>query len=198
MKYSVYLKQGSGTLQTESFLQSSDRLEAVKRDRGQLDRWMAEMGVSVKFHNTAVYTIYEDGRPIYNRTHIGSGSKSWAKEPPPAIVFMRGPDLELARAPLKVEVGDHLVFTGGGSKIRIHSFVLRVSGGRVTLKDARSGLEYTTRVDTGSSNGLRVLFHCTGAEFDTKPVDVWVADITRKASDLTAKSVYSQDNGFVI
>jgi hypothetical protein len=76
MKYSVYIKQGN---LPEEFLQSSDDLAKVKKDKASIERWLAEMSVAVIDHSGTVFTIYENGAPILTKRYLGEGSRVWAK-----------------------------------------------------------------------------------------------------------------------
>lgn len=76
MKFAVYIKQGN---LPEEFLQSSDSLAYVKKDKATLDRWISEMGVKLVNHSQTVFTIYENGNPIFVKNYLGEGSRTWAK-----------------------------------------------------------------------------------------------------------------------
>lgn len=76
MKYSVYVQQNG---QSEQFLQSSDYLERVKKDKATVDRWLYEMGITITSHKSAVFNIYADGELIFKRPLLGEGSRSWIK-----------------------------------------------------------------------------------------------------------------------
>lgn len=76
MRYAVYFKQGDSP---EEFLQSSDVIENVKKDKATLTRWLYEMGVTVTNPAASTFTVYEKGVPVLKRSFLGSGSRSWVK-----------------------------------------------------------------------------------------------------------------------
>lgn len=78
MKYSVYIQQGK---LPEEFLQSSNDLDMVKRDKSSLERWISEMSVIMVDHANTVFTIYENGAPLFKKRYLGEGSRVWTKVP---------------------------------------------------------------------------------------------------------------------
>ncbi len=79
MKYAIYVKQAAN--QPEEFLQSSDDLSRVKKDKQTVERWLFEMGVTITYYETTKFTIYEDGVAVFRRNLVGDGSKTWVKIP---------------------------------------------------------------------------------------------------------------------
>jgi hypothetical protein len=194
MKFSVYLSQGQGSKRTEHFLQSSDRLEAVKRDKGSLDRWISEMGIALIHHKSAVYTIFENGQPVYTRHQLGAGSKSWVKvAPTPKPKFFLNADLELVYS-LSLAVGDHLFLSGDNtliqSVITIHSAV-----GKRWRVQSSSGLDLVVNLDDGTmrlpgaGTLLRVVFHASREEFKRRLLADWLPLVLEKAQELEQKAL---------
>jgi len=76
-KFSIYVQEGE---QAEVFLQSSSDVYNLKKDKSTIDRWLYEMGVELVDHASVKFTIYQaDGSPLFVRSLVGSGSKSWVK-----------------------------------------------------------------------------------------------------------------------
>ena len=76
MRYSVYVQEAD---LPEAFLQSSEFLERVKKDKSTLDRWLAEMGITFKNQTKVIFRIYADGKPLFYRNLVGVGSRTWVK-----------------------------------------------------------------------------------------------------------------------
>ena len=64
------------------FLQSSDLLERVKKDKATINRWMFEMNFVPEQHKAVKFTIFDNGKPIFAKNLIGLGSRTWLKTTP--------------------------------------------------------------------------------------------------------------------
>jgi hypothetical protein len=76
MRYAIYVQEGDAP---PVFLQSSEFLERIKREKASLDRWMSEMSFTPKVYSKVKFTIFADGEPIFTKNLIGLGSRSWLK-----------------------------------------------------------------------------------------------------------------------
>ena len=189
MKFAVYLIQGVGTTKTEHFLQSSDRLEAVKRDKGSMDRWMAEMGIAITFHSSARFVIYENGRPSLVKEVMGAGSRGWQKFSVP-ITYLKGNDFEVANLPIRIEPHDYLMFTQDGKTVSGVALATKKAGDKWAMKFI-SGQDATIDPVTGAVDlkpQPRIVFHAAASSF---PSDInmkdWCDKIMGKALELSSK-----------
>lgn len=78
MRYAVHVQEGENP---PVFLQSSDFLERIKKDKATLDRWMFEMGFVPKKYAAVKFTIFDKGEPIFTKNLVGLGSRAWVKTP---------------------------------------------------------------------------------------------------------------------
>jgi hypothetical protein len=76
MRYAVHVQEGDAP---PVFLQSSEFLERLKKDKASLDRWMTEMSFTPVNFTKVKFTIFADGEPIFTKNLIGLGSRSWLK-----------------------------------------------------------------------------------------------------------------------